>query len=242
MLTYSQRDRFVLSIESMKPAYHDISINHFMRWLFASLRNVLSRIYRHHVAVLYELNLNRSDIMPENSDTMPRGYNLRLATLDDLPACAAMAGMKVNEYLRRAKHGDACYITVFENKPVNQSWVRFGSAYIRGIGYYLDNGTGVAYLYNIYSHPVHRRRGLYKTALQHLHQMLTHRGITRLRQIVDNTNAIPLAVLPDFGYKMARRIVHTRVCGLKITVIRDPSGKILSRKIFISPPENVFQI
>ena len=211
------------------------------RWLWSSSRNFIRWIFRRKTGALFVLRLNGEGTAATNSIALREGYKFQEATPDDLPACAAVAGIGLEECNRRITEGNRCFVTFYDNEPVNLNWLHVGCYYVRGLGYSNEEENGAGYLYNLYTHPDHRGKGLYKAALINMVNILSRQGITCFHQIVVSDNKIPFAVLPTLGYGNARNISHTRICGLKFTVARDPSGKVLSRSIFVYPPKNLFQ-
>jgi GNAT superfamily N-acetyltransferase len=199
-------------------------------------------ILRSQTASLFELHFNIEEACETGGIAIHNKYRFREAIIDDLPACAALTGFPVEEYRRRTRQGNRCYVVFYGDEPINLNWIHTGPYYVRGLGFMGEYNKGRGYLYNLFTHPNYRGEGLYKYALKKIINILAGQNITCFQQIVENDNPIPLAVLPTLGYKMTQTIMHTRICGLKITVVRDPSGKILSHKIFIFPPKNIFKI
>jgi hypothetical protein len=204
-------------------------------------RKVLGWLYCRRHATLFELDAGPSVTLPKDTDNLPPAYNFRLAGSNDMPACAALTDIPQDECRRRIEHGEQCYAVFCQGEPVCVVWAHVGSYYVRGLGY-CSGENRVGYLYNLITRPSHRGKGLYKFVLAAAAERLFARKIACLHQIIEDGNSIPLTVVPAFGYQMVHRIAHTRVCGLKITALRAPSGKTVCRRVFFRSPKGVFRI
>jgi GNAT superfamily N-acetyltransferase len=203
-------------------------------------RKAIAGLYCRRHAMLFELDSNRRPVS-DGVACMPPAYSFRLAGTNDLPGCATLTDIPHDECRRRIAHGERCYAVFYRDQPVCVAWVHVGSYYVRGLGY-RDGEERVGYLYNLVTHRDHRGKGLYKCVLKTLAESLFAQDVARLQQVVENGNAIPLAVVPALGYRAVHRIAHTRLCGLKITVLYDLSGKTVSRRVLFRSPKGVFRI
>lgn len=215
--------------------------NRVARALVHLLRKLLAWLYSRRHATLFQLDSNRPAV-PENVANMPPGYSFRMAGEDDMPACATLTDIPQDECRRRIEHGEQCYAVFCQGEPVSVVWTHVGSYYVRGLGYRDGDEKRVAYLYNLVTHPTHRGKGLYKRVLMIVGEALFAQKAACLQQIVEDGNSIPLAVVPALGYRLVHRIAHTRICGLKITVSRNHSGKTVSRRVFLRSPRGAFWI
>ena len=180
---------------------------------------------------------------PNARTHFPDGYVLRRARLDDLPACAAMAGIPMAEYLRRHEAGDICYAIFHQQQPAAISWLHFGPCYVRGLGYRLDADEADCYAYGGFAVPAYRGKGLYKFLQRELIQIVRSMGSPRMWELVMHDNPAIQAMLSRLGYEMAAALRHVMLLGVRQTTIRDARGHVKARQWgFGAPPAEVFRI
>lgn len=193
-------------------------------------------------ARLFEL-CDLAEIARSQADVcMAEGYVFRHMTPEELPACAELAHVPLDEYRRRCGSGDECYATFHSGEPVNLNWLHFGPCYVYGLGLLIEAGPSECYLYNVFTAPGHRGKGLYKSTQRLLIQRLAERGIVRVRQVVAFDNSVPQLVLPRLGYRRTQDIHHKCIGGLKMTTVRDVAGRAASRRVFWRTPKGTFRI
>jgi GNAT superfamily N-acetyltransferase len=173
---------------------------------------------------------------------LPEGYNFRQAGPDDMLACAATAGATPEHYARRCRQGIHCYVVEADGRPVNLTWLHFGSCYVRGLGLLIRAKPTTCYLYNVFTDPGQRGKGLYKTTQQKLIQILARQGITKVIQVVEARNRIPQLTLPQFGYEHMLTISCLCVCGLKFTKLCGTDGNITARRVLWKTPRDVYVV
>lgn len=174
--------------------------------------------------------------------SLPEGCSFRQATPEELPACAELARTPLEEYRRRYRDGDECHAIFWGGEPVNLNWLHFGSCYVYGLGLLIQAEPSECYLYNVFTDPGHRGKGLYKTTQRMLIEWLAGRGITRVRQVVASDNAVPQLALPKLGYRLTQDILHKCIGGLKITTVRNVAAAVASRRLFWRTPKGIFRI
>jgi len=198
--------------------------------------------FRRGEARLFEL-CDLAEVARSQTDVcLAEGYVIRQTTPEELPVCAELAGAAIAEYRRRCRSGDQCYVTFRNAEPVNLNWLHFGPCYVYGLGLLIEAGPSECYLYNVFTDPGHRGKGLYKTTQRLLIQRLAERGITRVRQVVAFDNSVPQLVLPKLGYRLTQDIHHKCIGGLKMTAVRDVAGAAASRRLFWRTPKGIFRI
>jgi len=202
-----------------------------------------SLTFRQKTAFVFEIDHLAHQQHDQEEIGLPEGYTFRQADLADLPGCAEMAGVSLPEYQRRWRHGDECYVVVRGGRPVNLSWLHFGSCYVCGLGLLVEAPQCECYLYNVFTDRAHRGRGLYKVTQRLLKRILALRGTTRIRQVVTVHNAVPLATLPRLGYRLTQIVRYRCILGLNMTASYDAAdGRRLSQRRFWKRPAAMFWI
>jgi GNAT superfamily N-acetyltransferase len=199
------------------------------------VRPALSWAMHWEAACILELGDLRAAAARFPDAALPAGYTFRRAAADDLPACALLAGVPRADYQRRQRRGDQCYVAFFAERPVHVAWLHFGRCYVRGLGLLVEALAAECYLYNVFTAPGHRGKGLYKTGQQKIINLLAPQGITRLRQLVTLDNAVPLATLPKLGYAATSWIRYRRLCGVHFTAVCNAEGKVVRRLTWKQP-------
>jgi GNAT superfamily N-acetyltransferase len=203
--------------------------------LRARVRPALAWAFQAQAACILELDDLAAAAARFPAAVLPAEYTFRRADPADLPACALLAGAAPDDYQRRHRRGDQCYVTLCRERPVHLAWLHFGPCYVRGMGLLVEALSAECYLYNVFTAPPYRGKGLYKTGQQEIIGRLAAEGITRIRQLVTLDNAVPLATLPKLGYATTDLIRYRRLCGVHFTALRRADGKIVRRLTWRQP-------
>lgn len=177
-----------------------------------------------------------------HDDSLPDGYVFRDVCWEDLVDCVATSGTTLDEYRRRWQHGGRCYAVFRNGQAAHSGWLHFGSIYVRGLGFLIEADLSTCYVYNIVTAAEHRQRGLYRNSQRKLTAMLRTHGVRRMTQVVMATNVIPQIVLPQLGYRLVHSVRHSSLFGWKMTTVRNPAGRVISRRLFCRTPKTVFVI
>jgi len=210
--------------------------------IFSALgERIPNLIYHRSAGLIFELDRVNYEETKSNA-IIPDGYIIRFAEREELPACALMIGLDVNEFYRRHDCGDKCYTVFIENQPVNINWIHGGSCYVRGMGYSHSANKNDYYIYGIMTDRSQRGKGLYKNCLINLADTLFEQNAGRLIQMVEDGNDAVLHTLPKLGYKRTRRIKHLTLFGIKRTTTTDLTDNTKKSELFVFPPRNMFII
>ena len=209
-----------------------------MEWLAERIPTRLSRNRR---AYMFELN-SAEHAAGNMKSFLPPQCVCRVASRQELPACATITELPVNEYYRRFDAGDICYGVFVDNQPVNVNWVHSGSCFVRGMGYEHNGTPNDKYVYGIMTDPANRGKGLYKNCLVTLASELFANGADRIIQMVEDGNLPVLRALPQLGYRKIREIRHRAILGFNCTVVTDLTVGKTSVRRFMSSPSNLFVI
>ena len=208
----------------------------FSKWF----RPALTWAFHADAACILELGDLAAAATRYQGAALPAEYTFRRADAADLPACALLAGVPLDDYRRRHQRGDPCYVILCRERPVHLAWLHFGPCYVRGLGLFVEALAAECYLYNVFTAAGHRGKGLYKIGQQKIIGLLAAQGITRIRQLVALDNTVPLATLPKLGYAATDLIRYRRLCGLHFTAVRHADGKTVRRLSWKQPDASLW--
>lgn len=175
------------------------------------------------------------------SPSLPKGYDFRPATVHDTEALSAFTRTSRCEVQRRFAFGDSCFVVWRDARPASVFWIHRGACYVRGAGFYLAADLETIYLYDAYTPPAYRRKGLYKAGLRCLTNVLVDRGAKRITQLVEPGNRPVLRTIPQLGYTRTLKIRHLRILGLGLTSCVGASP-VAAKFRPVTRPDHCFQI
>ena len=214
----------------------------FRRLFLAIGERVPSWLFRRGAARLFEMKNPLDFAAVEATDTDCGEYRIGEVTQEGLAACAAMVGHPAAEFLRRHDHGDRCIAAFSGQRPVHVTWLHFGSCYVRGLDLLLQLDDTVCYTYGVFTDPNRRGKGLFKRVHQEILRLLAARGASRVVAVVVEGNQVPAVMYQKLGYQLTGVIRHVTVCGIRKTVIADPSHGWRVRQLRWRRPTGVFWI
>ncbi len=136
------------------------------------------------------------------------------ATPADAAAYAAAIGTDSPFTFRRRLDAGACCFLVREGERVlHATWVATDAAWVRELQRWFVVPPGDAYVYESYTRPEARGRGLYPYALAGMAAILGARGRVRLWVGVEADNAPSLRAVTKAGFEEAFRIAYHRRLG-----------------------------
>ncbi|MDP9222950.1 MAG: GNAT family N-acetyltransferase [Actinomycetota bacterium] len=147
------------------------------------------------------------------------GIEVREATADDAAAYERDIGSDPAPAfrLRLSRPGSTCWLALMDTMIVHASWVETEAAWMGEVARYFVVPPGDAYIYESFTRPEVRGRGLYPTVLRTIAAALGSRGTRRLWIAAEETNRPSLRAIekagfaPAFGITMSRRWGRTRV-------------------------------
>lgn len=212
------------------------------REIFRAIRRTTPAwLFRSGRAHIFELN-KQTYLQDKRPHSFPRDYSARYVSRDELPAVAAVGGVIESECFRRFDYGDKCFAVFQASRPTNINWIHYGTCYVRGLGYIHLGQRKDAYIYNIFTDPAQRGKGLYKNALIRLSDELFQSGSELLVQMVEEGNAPVLHTLPKLGYAATKTILHVSLWRIKYTLVRNVADDTINQRLFMNPPPDVFFI
>jgi L-amino acid N-acyltransferase YncA len=146
------------------------------------------------------------------------GYDLRLATGDDAERYARDIGTDSAETFRaRLSEHSGCFIVVAGDRIVHATWWTVTGAWTRELGAHLVPTPGDAYVYESFTGPGERGRGIYPFALRGISVQLGALGVARVWVAVEKDNLASLRAVSKAGFEAAAEISYTRRLG-RVTV------------------------
>ena len=214
----------------------------FARLWRAIAERIPSWLFRRNRANIYQLRVHGARPADASREELPEGCVFRKVVLDDLAACAEIAGLAAEECVRRHEAGDVCYGVFFHDEPVSVAWLHFGPCYIRGMALLLQADPSDCYVYGAVTAPSQRKRGLYKALQNRLIGVIGDAESRTATQLFRAGNAPVMATLPRLGYKCIAVLHHFTLLGVRRSVLRGPDGQVISRQWHYRAPVGVFRI
>lgn len=166
------------------------------RYADVALMKVVTTFYRRMVLVSRDL----SGPLPEvSSCSLP--VKIKKATEEDLPAYRAFhPGRREGVIQARFARGDECFAVWDEGHIVHAAWVAAGRAYVPYLHRDLLLQPDEMYIYDSFTRPSHRRRGLCGLRGRYLLRHYHARGYKRALGLVALENKTAFAPVRSVGY------------------------------------------
>jgi GNAT superfamily N-acetyltransferase len=153
------------------------------------------------------------------------GFTFRAGTAQDAPAYAKDVGTDSAAGFRaRLDGGSSCYLVTAAGRIVHSTWLSTGPAWTRELQRYLVPPAGDAYVYESFTRPEARGRGLYRFALQSLCALAAGEGIRRMWVAVEHANVASLRAVTKAGFEAGFEVGYRRLLGN--TVVDPPAGPL----------------
>jgi hypothetical protein len=142
------------------------------------------------------------------------GFELREARPEEGPVYARDVGTDSPWTFRsRLSESTRCFVVVHEGRFVHATWMTVRAAWTREIRRYLLPPAGDAYVYESFTHPSVRGRGVYPFALRGIAALLSGRGLKRVWVAVEKHNPPSLKAVVKAGFAPAWEISYRRRLG-----------------------------
>jgi GNAT superfamily N-acetyltransferase len=159
---------------------------------------------------------------------------VREGTAADSAVLVRYLGRKMSDLEARWARNDRCCVAEVEGIPVSATWISSGAYLIQEIEWVFDPGERGAFLYDAYTAPEWRLKGLHVDVWEYILNRLCDEGIERVYCGVGHGNDLSLRSHLRFGFRVEQCVSYARVLGLRWHVV-----KILStgrRKVLLRSP------
>lgn len=153
------------------------------------------------------------------------GLAFRAATPADADLYAREIGTdSAATFRRRLTATTECFLVHGGNELLHASWVTAGAAWTREIDAYIVPPEGDAYVYESFTRPQARGRGVYPFALRGICEWARDRALARVWVAVEAGNAPSLKAIRKAGFEPAYDMRYARRLGRLSLVVEKPSG------------------
>jgi len=143
------------------------------------------------------------------------GFELREARAEEGALYARDIGTDSPWTFRgRLTENTRCFVVVHEGRFVHATWMTARAAWTREIRRYLLPPGGDAYVYESFTHPSIRGRGVYPFALRGIAALLAGRGLRRVWVAVEKHNPSSRKAVEKAGFAPVWEIPYRRRFGV----------------------------
>lgn len=159
----------------------------------------------------------------------------READLSDAAAYARHIGTdSVRTFRGRLSEETRCYLVESSGRLLHASWVTTGSAWTAELKTFVCPPDGDAYIYESFTRPETRGRGIYPFALRNICRVLAERDIGRAWIAVEATNAPSVRAITKAGFEPAFELAfHRRWLKVQVEAPSGPHPELATG--FVSP-------
>lgn len=131
----------------------------------------------------------------------------------------------------------ACYVVESRGRLLHASWVTTASAWTAELDAFVSPPPGDAYIYESFTRPEARGRGIYPFALHNICAELAARGVTRTWIAVEATNAPSIRAITKAGFDVAFELPFRRERGkVQLEPASGPRPELAESFVSETPP------
>jgi RimJ/RimL family protein N-acetyltransferase len=179
-----------------------------------------------------------SFLVREANGSLPDGSEakFRKTTIADAPAYARDIGTdSAATFTMRLREATNCYVVEKEGRFVHATWVADGPSWVREIQRYFVPPPGDTYIFESYTRPEVRGRGIYPFAIASLAAELGGQGVHRLWVGVEGHNPASMRAVTKAGFDEAFRILYSRRFGhLNVSLPEGPMADVGRNTIVVA--------
>jgi GNAT superfamily N-acetyltransferase len=156
------------------------------------------------------------------------GLVLRRAGASDADLYARVIGTdSPATFRRRLTATTSCFLVEGGGELLHASWVTTGAAWTREIDAYVVPPSGDAYVYESFTRPEARGRGVYPFALSGMTAWARDEGLGRVWVAVEEGNAPSLKAIRKAGFEVAYTMRYGRRRGRLTLVVEKHEGLVV---------------
>ena len=138
----------------------------------------------------------------------------RAATAEDGPLYGRDIGTdSAATFASRLSGATRCWLVLHEGRIAHATWTAAAAAWTREVGRFFRPPPGEGYIYESFTSPAVRGRGIYPLALRHILGRLGAEGITRMWVGVEADNEPSIRAITKAGFEVAFEISYRRRFG-----------------------------
>ncbi len=142
------------------------------------------------------------------------GVTFRAAAGGDAPRYARDVGTdSVTTFARRLDATNRCFIVDMDDRIVHSSWFTASTSWVGEIAAYFIVPPRHGYVYESFTHPRARGRGLYPFALARICQLVADEGCPRVWVAIEDENLSSRRAVEKAGFEAIYTIVFERRLG-----------------------------
>lgn len=127
-------------------------------------------------------------------------------------------------FRRRLTDTTHCFLVEGGGELLHASWVTTGAAWTREVRAYVVPPPGDAYVYESFTSPAARGRGVYPFALRGICEWAAERGLGKVWVAVESANAPSAKAISKGGFEPSYSITYGRRLGRLTAVVERPAG------------------
>ncbi len=157
------------------------------------------------------------EVVGAEGDSGPELSFREAQATDGLCYARAIGTDSASTFARRRSPTTRCFLVEVSGRIAHSSWVTTSAAWTRELDGYLRPPPGDAYVYESYTRPDVRGRGIYPFALANIAGWGHQRGLGRLWIAVESGNRASLRAITKAGFAPAYELPYGRKLG-RVTV------------------------
>lgn len=166
---------------------------------------------------------------------------LRQATEKNLEPLARCLGRAKPELKKRWERKDICFLAEANGSAVSATWVSFQKYRLDEVDYIFDPGANGIFLYDSYTVPEWRLKGIHVNVMQYLLDCLLNHSVEKVYSAIEHGNDLSLRTHLRFGFKVAQHITHVKVFGFRWHLVKSLSVR-KSEFLFNQEPINLLNL
>ena len=151
--------------------------------------------------------------------TLRRHHALKIreataAEMDWLAACLARRRPGAADLRQRCERGHTCFVAEAAGQAVGVTWATFAPYQLEPLGRVFTPGAHGIFLYDAYTVPEWRLKGVHVNLWEHLMDWARERGVSTAYCAVEQDNNHSLRTHLSFGFRVLQHMSALRILGI----------------------------